>query len=313
MRLAISVLAALIVGILGTLAYSNYLGDGQALANLQDDLNKTKADLAAAKHENNQAKTEKATMAVQIQQLSSTRDDLQKQLDEAKAPAADNAQPNPMDAMLKVVMKQQHEQKLQNLIKRLHLTPDQIAKLEAAYDEQDKETEAMTSKMFSGGKIDPSAMAHMKGVDQTLDDILTPDQKTAYQQVKVEQKSNSAETVASMQLNQMSSGLQLSDSQKDQVYTELYQEQMNTQDPNWIKNNVNPSDPSALMDAQAAAKDAAMAKILTPDQMTTYRQQAQAQLAMQKSMIKSFMPAGSSPAAPVGVQTPAAVVQPPAP
>ena len=287
-RFAISVLVALMVGILGTLAYSNYLGDGQALANLQDNLNKTKADLAAAKHENNQAKTEKATLVAQMNQLRSAQN-------EAKNSAeAGNAQPNPMDAIFKATMKQQHEQELQILIKRLHLTPDQIAKLQAAYDEQDKDTEAMTSKMFSGGKMDPSVMSKMMSTEQTLNNILTPDQKTAYQQVQAEQKSNSAETMASMELNQMAPGLQLSDSQKDQAYTALYQAQMDTQDPNWIKNNVNPSDPSAIMDAQAAAKDAALAKILTPDQMATYRQQELSQLAMQKSMMQSLSPGGGS-------------------
>ena len=248
-------------------------------------------------------------MAVQIQQLSSTKDDLQKQLDEAKGPAADNPLPKFMDAMMKAGMKQQHEQQLQMLIKRLHLTPDQIARVHAAFDEQDKNTEAMTSKMFSGGKIDPQSVSQAKSVAQTLDAILTPDQKAAYQQVQTEQKSNSAETMASMQLNQMSPGLQLSDTQKDQVYTALYQAQMDAQDPNWIKNNnSNPIDPSSMLDAQAAAKDAALAKILTPDQMATYRQQAQSQLNMQKSMMKSFMPSGSS-----GGAAPPASVPPVAP
>lgn len=292
MRSAASILGALMIGILGALAYSHFFGEGQALAELQDDLNKTKADLAAAKHESNQVRIEKADMAVQVQQLRSSRDDLQKQLDQAKNSPPDNARPNPMAAIMKAAMKQQHEQKLQLLIKRLHLTPDQIAKLEAAFDGQDKATEAMTAKMFSGGKIDPQAMAQFKTVDQTLNDILTPDQKTAYQQVQAEEKSNSAETVASMELNQMSPGLQLSDTQKDQVYTALYQAQMDATDPNWIKNNVNPGNPSSIMDAQAADKDAALAKILTPDQMATYRQQEQSQMAMQKSMMQSFMPSG---------------------
>ena len=199
-----------------------------------------------------------------------------------------------MAAMIKVAMKQQHEQQLQILIKRLHLTPDQIAQVEAAYDAQDKNAEDMAAKMFSGGKIDPQSISQAKSVAQTLDAILTPDQKTAYQQVQADQKSNSAETMASMQLNQMSPGLQLSDTQKDQVYTALYQTQMDTQDPNWIKTNNNPTDPSSMLDAQAAARDSALAKILTPDQMATYRQQEQSQLNMQKSMMKTFMPSGPS-------------------
>jgi hypothetical protein len=83
----------------------------------------------------------------------------------------------------------------------------------------------------------------------------------------------------------------LNDTQKDQVYSALAQAQLNTQDPNWIKANVsNPSNPTVLLEAQAQAKEDALAKILTPDQLATYHQQAQAQLDMQKSIMQNFSP-----------------------
>jgi tRNA A37 threonylcarbamoyladenosine modification protein TsaB len=93
-------------------------------------------------------------------------------------------------------------------------------------------------------------------------------------------------------MNQLAPLLQLTDSQKDQVYNALYQVQTNSQDPNWIKNNpVNRSDPTAFLDAQAKAKEDALSKILTPDQLATYHQQAQSQLDTQKAMVQKLSPA----------------------
>ncbi len=110
--------------------------------------------------------------------------------------------------------------------------------------------------------------------------------------MKADEKANSEEMVASVEMNQMASSLQLTDSQKDQVGTALYQSQLDTQDPTWIKNNVGNSatNPLAIMEAQAKAKEDALSKILTPDQLAIYHQQAQSQLDLQKSMIQKFMP-----------------------
>ena len=89
--------------------------------------------------------------------------------------------------------------------------------------------------------------------------------------------------------------LQLTDAQKDQAYSALAQVQLETQDPTWIKNNANisPGNPTAMLDAQAKAREDALAKILTPDQLATYHQQAQSQLDMQKAMVQKFMPPGA--------------------
>jgi hypothetical protein len=113
-----------------------------------------------------------------------------------------------------------------------------------------------------------------------------------------DQKTSSAESMASMQMNQMAPMLQLSETQKDQVESALYQVQMDSEDPAWIQKNVgNPAtDPTAILDAQEKAKEDALATVLTPDQLATYKQQAQAQLNLQRTMMQKFMPAPASPA-----------------
>jgi hypothetical protein len=209
-----------------------------------------------------------------------------------------------MAGMMKAGMAQHYEEQLLMLESRLHLTPEQIAAVKAAMDAEGKRGEEMAAKMFSGGKIDPQAMADLKNfksVDQTLKAILTPEQQTEYAQMQTDQKNSAAETMASVQMNQLAPLLQLSDSQKDQVYSALAQSQVDTQDPSWIKNNVpnGATDPVAIMEAQAQAKEAALAKILSPDQLATYHQQAQSQLDMQKAIMQKFSPAGGG----VTVQT----------
>ena len=316
MRSILLAFSCLAVGVLGALGYSHYLGEGKQLADLQAELDNANAKLAKVTQDSKEAKSETDAMSAQIEQLTSTKDDLQKQVDDLKtsSPAAPTPT-NPlagMAGMMKVGMAQHYEEELLMLESRLHLTPDQIAAVKAAMDAEGKRAEEMAAKMFSGGKIDPQAMADLKNfksLDQTLKAILTPEQQTEYAQMQTDQKNSAAETMASVQMNQIAPLLQLSDSQKDQAYSALAQSQLDTQDPNWIKNNVpNSSDPMAVLQAQAKAKEDALSKILTPDQMAIYNQQAQSQLAMQQAMMRKFMPqAGgtvSAQAAPVQTVTP---------
>jgi len=310
MRTLLLAVSCLALGVLGALGYSHFLGEGRQLAELQAELDASNARLNQVTQASQQAKSETSAMSAQIEQLTSSKADLQKQVDDLKSGASPNApaQANPMAGMaglMKAGMAQHEEEQLLLLESRLHLTPDQIAAVKAAMDDEAKRGEEMAAKMFSTGKIDPQAMADLKSqksVDQTLDAILSPDQKAAYAQMKTDQKNSAAETMASVQMDQLAPLLQLNDSQKDQVYSALAQEQIDTQDPNWIKANVpnGGTDPMAVMDAQAKAKEDALAKILTPDQLATYHQQAQSQLDMQKAMMQKFSPASGGT---VNVQT----------
>jgi chromosome segregation ATPase len=299
MRSILIAVGCLVFGVLGALGYSHYLGEGKQLADLQDELTTTKASLAKAGDDAKQAKSETDAMSAQIQQLTATRDDLKKQLETAQssAPATPAASTNPfanLGGMMKTIMANQSDSRFQLLKARLHLRPDQEATLKAAMDHEAQRNADMAAKLQAGGKIDPQAMAadlkNFKTVEQTLNDILDPDQKTAYQQMKTDEKNSNAETIATIQLNQLAPMVQLTDTQKDQAYNALAQAQLQTQDPAWVKANVNAADPTSILDAQAKAKEDALAKILTPDQLAIYQQQTQSQLDMQKAMMQKMMP-----------------------
>jgi len=123
-----------------------------------------------------------------------------------------------------------------------------------------------------GGKVDPQAAANANTLDKTLASVLTPDQQTAYQQVQADEKTSRADTAATVQMNQVAPLLQLTDAQKDQVFNALYQVQMSAPDPASLMTNPNAA---TLVTSQAQATEDALSKILTPDQMALYQQQAQ--------------------------------------
>jgi hypothetical protein len=104
--------------------------------------------------------------------------------------------------------------------------------------------------------------------------VLTPEQMTQYQQVESEEKASRADTSATIQVNQVAPLLQLSDSQKDQVFNALYQVQSTAPDATTVMTSANPA---AAIAAQAQATTDALAKVLTPDQMALYKQQSQNQ------------------------------------
>jgi hypothetical protein len=302
MRSTIVGLICLVVGLLGALGYSHYFGEGRELAELRSEVAKLQAELAKSNSDSKQAHSENEALAAQVVQLDNTKDDLKKKLAAAQsagapapaAPANPFATPA-MVGMMKARFAQQREQRLAMLKARLHLTPEQEAEVKAAMDEEGKLADDMAAKFMAGEKVDMKAagdLRNMKSVDQALDTVLTPDQKTAYQQMKTDEKNSAAEMSASVEMNQVSPMLGLNDTQKDQVESALYQVQLQPPDPGAASN------PVAVAEAREKAKEDALAKILTPDQLATYRQQAQSQLQMQQAMMQRFMPqaAGNAPA-----------------
>jgi hypothetical protein len=308
MRAAILGLAGLIAGALAALGYSHYLGEGQQLSDLQGQIAKLQSDLASAKNTSVLAKRENDALADQVQQLIASKSKLEKQAsDGTNAPGVTIPLPqgfnsSDMAGIMKQQLAQMNDQKLRMLEARLHLTPDQVAKLKAAMDAESDRAQAMGAKMLSGQKVDMQSImkdaGKTKSVEQTLQDILTPDQKTAYQGIQNEQKKTQAETSASFEMNQAAPLLNLSENQKDQMESALYQVQIDSEDPKWLQqhNSSTPGDPTAYMDAQEKAKEDALSSILTPEQMAAYKQQQESQLAMQRAMLKRFMPTAPAPA-----------------
>jgi hypothetical protein len=166
----------------------------------------------------------------------------------------------------------QAEQRMFTMQARLHLTPDQAAKVKAAMDaDQKARRDLMRQRFQNGGKIDPAVAAAANTLDKTLASVLTYQQQADYQKLQTDEKAARAETMATSQVNGVMPLLQLTDSQKEAAMQALYQVQVNAADPNALMADPNPM---AQISAQAAATQAVLAKVLTPDQMTLYQQQS---------------------------------------
>jgi hypothetical protein len=140
-------------------------------------------------------------------------------------------------------------------------------------DADGKARRNLMQQMFrNGGKVDPAAAAKANTLDQTLATVLTPYQQTAYKQVQADEQASRADMAATMQVDQMSPLLQLSDSQKDQVVQALYQVQASAPDPISLMGNPNAA---SIMAAQAQATQDALAKVLTPVQQALYLREGQ--------------------------------------
>jgi len=273
--------AGLVIGTVSALAYSHYLGDGKLLANLQAQLDAANASLAKAAQEKQRMAKETASISDQVDHLLAANDDLKHQMDGAQKPttpavAAPPINPVTLAGMVAGMFRGggfQTQQRMFLLQSRLHLTPDQATAIKAAMDADAKVRRDIMQQIFrNNGKVDPQTAANANTLDQTLATVLTPVQQTAYQQVQAEEKTSRVDTSATVQVNQIAPLLQLSDTQKDQVFNALYQVQMAAPEPASLMTNPNAA---SIMAAQAKATQDALAKVLTPAQMALYQQQGQ--------------------------------------
>ena len=196
-------------------------------------------------------------------------------------PASPFMNPTAMKQMAKVMMQQQATQKLAGLKLRLKLSDDQT---QAVQDLMDKQAEVQQEQMDAGmnamlsGKMSKDDMSKLRDdskaaqadFDTGLQSILTPEQSADYQTYQSDTKKAANETRANTELSQIQSTLQLSDDQKDKVFTVLYQQA---------------SQPaSGNADDQLAARKAAMQAVLTPEQFEAYGNYLDAQKKAADSM-----------------------------
>ncbi len=271
--------AGLLVGTIGALAYSHYLGDGALLDDLQAKLDSANASLARAKSETSNLSQETTGVSTQVDQLQASNDELKKEL--AAAKSGQPATPAPVTPMTVFDMMRgmmrgaqfQSAQRLFLLQTRLKLTPEQTAAIKAAMDADGDARRDLMRQMFrNGGKVDPTAAASANTLDKTLQTVLSPDQLAQYQQVQADEAASRAEITATTQVDQMAPLLQLSDSQKQQALNALYQVQSGTPDPSSLLGNPNAM---SVLTGQAQATQTALATVLTPAQLALYQQQAQ--------------------------------------
>jgi len=187
--------------------------------------------------------------------------------------------------MTKTAIKQQMDMRMNALKSRLQLSDDQSKAVQDIMDKEAQKTQDLTEKMLSGKLSQDDLQKAMKDqggsedMDAQMQSVLTPDQFTQYQAYQNDEKKSQAEAQANMELMQIQSSLNLSEDQKDKVFTAIYQQyaqQMGVDGAKGASSDIN---------AQMEAKKAALQAVLTPDQMTAYGKFVDSQKEMINSLV----------------------------
>lgn len=197
-----------------------------------------------------------------------------------------------MGEMMKSAMEQQLLGRLTRLQERLNLSPEQAQAVEDILKRQASQAAEAMQKVFSG-KMKPGDLASLRQtgagpVDEQIATLLSPEQKAAYQEYQQEEAVSNARLVSNAEVLQMQNALGLSQSQQDQAYAILYDQNLAQ-----LKGQL-ASPPSAAASTPAEAmqglldqKTKALEAVLTPSQLERYRQQQQAQIKFLQTMTGS--------------------------
>lgn len=261
---------------------------------LSNELAATKSELAVTKAELERARSDNDKLAAAAQQamqrehatLSVVEQPKPKKTGLAAMFGGDgtNKVSEAMSGMMKAAIEQQMDAKLAGMKTRLNLTPEQETAIRDIMAKQMEKGLAAAQKMF-GGEMSKEEMEKMgknsKSEEESIKELLTPEQKAAYSEYEQEEKLRMTRLVANSELMQMQAALQLDEAQQDKVFEVLTERTMSQFDRQ--KDN-----PAAAMDfrAQFDKKLELMKSVLTPDQFERYKKMQEQQL----KMIEAFMP-----------------------
>ncbi len=288
-------LIGLVCGILGTLALEQFFDRTSETSRAAGN---TPAHGSAA---NRRLQTQLDAAETQIRRLKAAEVKLNSRIAEVtrSQPPPTPAQ-NPMSPLLETAVKSQmrrmSDDKLAALKKRLQLSPEQAARLKVYFDDQAKRTEAMTSQILAGRKVDQAAQAQQgansRTEEQAINEILTPAQKEQYRLMQEEERVRAIETSATFELNQMTPILGLGEEQKDRFFDAVAAVEQELTTPAGRKKFMaeGPAgDPARYLKARDNAKLEAVKAILTTEQWELYRDQLESRAAQQGEMLKALL------------------------
>jgi hypothetical protein len=211
------------------------------------------------------------------------------------APGSADAPTNGFMAMMSGAMKQAVEQqsaaRLSRMKAKLNLTPDQEERIKEILARQSEQGLQMAQKMFgakNGAPADQPTPQNSGNPEKEIQDLLTPEQKTAYKEYKKEESSAKARVIANSELLQMQNTVGLSQEQQDKVFPILYEATLKQTDPDRQNPVMKSGDPAAIIQSAFDDKLKAMEGVLTPEQLENYRKAQEAQLKLIKGMLPNF-------------------------
>ncbi len=194
-----------------------------------------------------------------------------------------------MGEMMKSAMEQQLLGRLTRLQERLNLSPEQAQGIEDILKRQASQAAEAMEKVFAG-KMKPGDLASLRQtdagpVDEQIAALLSPEQKAAYEDYQKEEAVSNARLVSNAEVLQMQNALGLSQSQQDQVYAILYDQNLAQLKGQMASSpGAAASTPADVMQGFLDQKVKALEAVLTPSQLERYRQQQQAQIKFLQTM-----------------------------
>jgi len=193
-----------------------------------------------------------------------------------------------MATAMNAAVKQQMQLKMAALKSRLNLSDDEEKAIGDILQKEADYATGLGGKMMSGQlspddikKLVADQKSRQAAVDQQIQNVLTPAQYIDYQNSQNDDKKNAAQTQANAEMAQIQSSLQLTDDQKDKVFTALYSGYAQQAG---VDGATSPYDPTDI-DGQMNAKEAAMQSVLTPEQFATYTKFVESQKQMYKAIL----------------------------
>lgn len=215
----------------------------------------------------------------------------------ARANAATNGIVGPMAEMMKHGLEQQSRRRLTRMQERLNLTSAQAQAIQDVLQRKAQVVAEATQGVLSG-KLDREKIASYRqgegDSESQIRALLSPEQQTAYAAFQEEEKVNNANSSANSEMLQMQHTLDLTEAQQKQVVTVLYQQILQR-----YQDETSGAQPAANpLEAEQVAIDRkleALADILSPTQLSNYRQQQELQLKFLKRIVSQAEPTVAHP------------------
>ncbi len=261
------------------------------------------------------AKEQLARLEADNLQLASRVQDLLKKDDAATTAAAKKSDPgNPfaalfgqddghtngmakaMKGMMESALKQQLEGKLAQIHAKVGTTPDQEQAIREILEKQSNISRDISQKMM-GGKMTKEEMAEavrqQGDPEAQIKALLSPEQQTAYSELKVEERRTNARLVANSELLQMQQVVGgIDQAQQDKIFEVLYNQAEGTltgQAP--VADGTTPEKAAKPVDMRSLSEQklAALKGVLTEEQLGRYKEMQEQQI----KMFEAFMPKDS--------------------
>jgi hypothetical protein len=202
----------------------------------------------------------------------------------------------PTAELMQGAMEQRASRQVTRLQERLTLSPAQTQAIQEILTRRAQGIAEATKGVITG-KLDRQKLAAFRqGNGDSEAQILawlSPEQQTAYAAFKEEERLKQASSTANSELVQMQHTLDLWEHQQDKVFAILYEQALQRSEAG--ADDPEPANPAEAEQTAMDRKLQALESVLTPTQLTSYRQQQELHLRYMRQIVSQMETATAEP------------------